>query len=85
MSGNIKDDLIIACNFVPNVKREYKFGVPLEGEYAEILSSDMPEFGGSSVLNEGKLQTQQGHMHGREHFLTVTLPPLGIIILKKIS
>src|SRR5690606_8376459 len=41
------DELIIICNFTPNVSYDYKVGVPISGKYKEIFNSDKCEFGGS--------------------------------------
>lgn len=84
MSGEPEDDLIVVCNFTPTAKKEYKFGVPFSGEYREVLNSDHNKYGGSGVLNEGGLFTQEGFMHGKKQYLTVTMPPLGIACFKKV-
>ena len=34
------------------VYHDYRIGVPIEGEYREILNSDEEEFGGTGVINK---------------------------------
>jgi 1,4-alpha-glucan branching enzyme len=56
-------------------------GVPQGGRYAEVLNSDAVEFGGSGVRN-GELNAEEGEFSGLTHRLRLTVPPLGIVILK---
>ena len=74
--------LLVLCNFTPVVRENYSIGVPEEGEYQEIFSSDSSEWGGSGVLNQESLITNQTPSHGRDHSLSLTLPPLGVTILQ---
>ena len=69
--------LLWVGNFTPVVRHDYRLGVPVAGEWAELLNSDAPGYGGSGVHNEGPLQTMERPNHGFEQSLSVTLPPLG--------
>lgn len=73
--------VIVACNFAPVLRQDYKFGVPQPGTYKEVLSSDSVEFGGEGTHNAG-LRTRKGRMHGFENYITATLPPLSTVIFK---
>ncbi len=77
------DKLIIACNFTPVVRYDYRFGVPAPGSYREILNSDELRFGGSGVCNDKPAPAEKLPLHGRSHSISVTLPPLACIVLKK--
>jgi 1,4-alpha-glucan branching enzyme len=76
--------LVIACNFTPVPRYDYKIGVNEEGEYEEVFNSDASEFGGSGVLNTGTIQTGEG-WNFKPYALRVTLPPLATVVyqLKK--
>ena len=74
--------LLVVCNFTPVVRENYSIGVPEEGEYQEIFNSDNNEWGGSGVSNQDTLTTSQVPSHGRDHSLSLTLPPLGVTILQ---
>lgn len=78
-----KDDseLIVVVNFAPVYHEEYAIGVPIEGTYEEVFSSDRPEFGGTGVHNN-KLKTAAKPLHAQEQSITLQLPPLGILFLK---
>ena len=68
--------VIAVCNFTPEVRHDYRIGVPLPGAYVEVFNSDADEFGGSNVLNEGDLISQPEGCDGREQSLLITVPPL---------
>ncbi|HYT94604.1 MAG TPA: 1,4-alpha-glucan branching protein GlgB [Gemmataceae bacterium] len=81
--GTTADDLLlVACNFTPVPRHNYRIGVPRGGRWTEILNSDAPLYGGSSQGNLGGVLAEPVAWHGRSHLLSVTLPPLGIVIFK---
>ncbi len=77
------DTIIVACNFTPKVLSSYRIGVPQKGYYYELLNSDNTNYWGGGQLNKDKLKAERIKMHGREHSIELTLPPLGISILKR--
>jgi 1,4-alpha-glucan branching enzyme len=82
--GNAQDDkLIFVANFTPEVRSNYRIGVPGMGYYTEIFNSDNPAYGGSGKANAPDLETAPIYKHGRTHSLSLTLPPLGVIVLKQ--
>lgn len=78
-----KNDLLIACNFTPVVRENYRIGAPAAGEWRELLNTDHPDYWGSGVLNAGKIVAEAIPANGRSHSVSVTLPPLGVLILGK--
>ncbi len=72
---------VIACNFAPVLRTDYKFGVPLAGSYKEVLSSDEARFGGESTTN-GTLRSRAGEMHGLPQHISATLPPLSAVFFR---
>lgn len=74
--------LITVCNFTPQPHSHYRVGVPHKGYYAELFNSDSREFGGSNIGNLGGKWTEEWSFHGRPYSLDLTLPPLGVIVLK---
>ncbi len=77
-----KNELITVLNFTPVVRHGYVLGVPEAGEYTELINSDNERYGGSGVVNGATLVTQPLESHGLPHRLTLTLPPLGAVVLK---
>jgi 1,4-alpha-glucan branching enzyme len=81
--GHNPDDIaVFACNFTPVPRHNYRIGVPRGGWYQEVLNSDAPIYAGSGQGNAGGAEAAPAPMHGRTHSLTVTLPPLGMVVFK---
>ncbi len=78
------DFVIVCCNFTPTVQENYRVGVPAAGHYKEIFNSDSTYYGGSNQGNGNAIDTQNIESQQREHSIEVTLPPLGVTILKKV-
>jgi len=75
------DLILIACNFTPIPRLDYRLGAPRGGWWREILNSDSAYYGGSGMGNAGGVEAGDG-IHGRPHSLTITLPPLGAVFFK---
>ena len=76
--------MIVVLNFTPVVREDYKIGVPVAGHYQEIFNSDSAHYGGSNVGNQGVLQTDDHPWMDQLQSLSLTLPPLGALILKPV-
>jgi 1,4-alpha-glucan branching enzyme len=76
------DYLLVCCNFTPVVRQDYAIGVPEEGVYVEVLNTDSTEFWGSGVRNES-VGSRPAPLHGRPHSISVTLPPLGVVVFRR--
>jgi 1,4-alpha-glucan branching enzyme len=77
-----EDALVVVCNFTPESRALYRIGIPFRGIWSEIFNSDDLKYGGSGVLNAGPLNTAPVKYHNKDYSVTITLPPLGISILK---
>lgn len=73
--------VVVVCNFTPVVRYDYRIPVPKAGVYYEVLNTDSDYYGGSNVGNQGESVSQNVPHHGREHSLSLTLPPLATIVL----
>ena len=80
---NPADFLVFACNFTPVVRKGYRVGVPEPGYYRELMNSDSEFYGGDNLGNGGGVQADALPWHGRPYSLSLTLPPLSILVLKK--
>jgi 1,4-alpha-glucan branching enzyme len=69
-------------NFTPEVRNNYRVGVPAGGFWKEILNSDAPLYGGSGQGNFGGLAAAPLPIHGRPFSLNMTLPPLGMAVFQ---
>ncbi|MBX9670946.1 MAG: 1,4-alpha-glucan branching protein GlgB [Candidatus Obscuribacterales bacterium] len=77
-----KDMVLVVCNFTPVVRHNYLVGVPVGGAWNEVLNSDASSYGGSGVGNYGVVHSFHGSMHGKHNILSLTLPPLAVLVLK---
>jgi 1,4-alpha-glucan branching enzyme len=76
------DWLLFCCNFTPVPRKKYRFGVPEEGFYEEVLNTDAEMFGGTNMGNGGMVSTEAVPSHGRPHSIAVTLPPLALVAFR---
>jgi 1,4-alpha-glucan branching enzyme len=73
---------LVVCNFTPIVRPGYLVGVPVGGFWREVLNTDSESYGGSGVGNMGGVDTLPFGTHGRDHALSLTLPPLAVVVLR---
>jgi len=78
-----QDELVFVCNFTPVVRDGYRVGVPAPGFYQEILNSDAVEYGGSGSGNMGGVQSDPQPWHELGQSVSLRLPPLGVLVLKR--
>jgi 1,4-alpha-glucan branching enzyme len=78
------DCVIAVLNWTPVVRTGYRIGVPDPGFYRELLNSDAAAYGGSNVGNAGGLVAEPIPAHGHAQSLSLTLPPLGGLLLKRV-
>jgi 1,4-alpha-glucan branching enzyme len=79
-----EDLVVVLVNFTPIPRHRYRIGVPHGGEWIELLNSDASIYGGSNVGNGGRVAAADAPSHGYAHSLTLTVPPLGFLLLKPI-
>jgi 1,4-alpha-glucan branching enzyme len=77
-----REQMLAVCNFTPVPRYRYRVGVPAGGFWSEVVNSDAMEYGGSGHGNFGGVEADAVPAHGREHSLSITLPPLGIVVFK---
>ncbi len=76
------DTVLVVANFTPVVRDDYRVGVPSGGFWSEALNTDAECFGGSGVGNLGGVEATQEPFHGRPFSLSLTLPPLSVLVLR---
>jgi 1,4-alpha-glucan branching enzyme len=79
---NPDDFLVVCCNFTPVPREGYRLGVPCGGTYAEIFNGDSAWYGGTNLGNAGAIEAEPVPHHGRDHSVSLTLPPLAAVVLK---
>lgn len=74
--------LIVICNFTPVPRENYTIGVPEPGKYRELFNSDSAEYGGSGLRIKA-VKTAGQPAFGFPFSLTLTLPPLAAVVLRR--
>lgn len=77
------ESIIVILNFTPVPRQGYRIGVPQPGHYTELYNSDSGYYAGSNLGNAGDMHASDTAWMGRPYSLTLTLPPLGAIMLKQ--
>ena len=75
--------MLVAANFTPVPREGYRLGVPHGGRWVELFNSDAEEYGGSGMGNLGEVRAGATASHGLRYSVTLTLPPLSVVYLKR--
>ncbi|KIM12050.1 MAG: glycogen branching protein [Sulfuricurvum sp. PC08-66] len=78
-----EESIVVVCNFADVTRSGYRMGVPWEGEYVEIFNSQYAQFQGWDITNPHPIATTREVTFARPYTLTLTLPPLGVVYLKR--
>jgi 1,4-alpha-glucan branching enzyme len=74
--------LLVIGNFTPVPRYNYRLGVPTGGAWREVLNSDARIYGGSGQGNLGVVESAPVASHGHYNSLSLTLPPLSVVIFE---
>jgi len=81
--GSDEDDVVmVAFNFTPVPRHNYRVGVPQPGRWAEVLNTDAELYGGGGVGNLGGVDSAPIPMQGQQWSVMLSLPPLGAVFFK---
>jgi 1,4-alpha-glucan branching enzyme len=76
------DVVIVACNFTPVPRHNYRVGVPQPGKWLEVFNSDGEAYGGSGLGNYGIVEAAPVPYQGHRWSIMLTLPPLAAVYFK---
>jgi 1,4-alpha-glucan branching enzyme len=79
---NTDEIILVVCNLTPVTRSGYTVGVPRGGYWREIMNSDAEIYGGSGYGNAGGAEAAPVPAQGRDHSLSLNLPPLGVLFFK---
>jgi 1,4-alpha-glucan branching enzyme len=75
-------ELVVIVNLTPATYGDFRQGLPYHGIWQEVFNSDDAAYGGSGVHRSGDIRTDRVPLHGLPYSATVTVPPLGAVILQ---
>jgi 1,4-alpha-glucan branching enzyme len=82
LGGEAAPPVLAVFNFTPVPRYNYRVGVPRGGRWREILNSDAQWYGGSGAGNSGGADAQPMPYEEYSQSLTLTLPPLAVLVFK---
>ncbi|MCW9024100.1 MAG: 1,4-alpha-glucan branching protein GlgB [Gammaproteobacteria bacterium] len=77
--------IVVVLNFTPVPRENYRIGVPMSGQYKEAINSDSEYYAGSNMGNAGVIHTDNIPCMGHNSSITLNLPPLAGLVLKRIN
>ena len=78
----LSEALIFCINFGAECKTDWEIGAPVGGAYEVLLNSDAHYYGGCDAGSGGLIETDDMQAFGQPYSLTLTLPPIGGLILR---
>jgi 1,4-alpha-glucan branching enzyme len=75
--------VVCVANLSPVPREPYRVGLPQPGSWLEVLNTDSTYYGGSGVGNLGAVDAEETGWHGQPYSAEVTLPPLGVVWLRR--
>ena len=79
---NTQNNVVVVCNFTPNVKENYRIGLPIKGKLKEVFNSDSKSFGGSGVSNKKQIPIEKKPWNYKDFSAEITIPPLALIVFQ---
>ncbi len=76
------EEVIVACNFTPIIRKQIRIGVPQLGRYEEILNTDSSYYGGSNFGNATAVEAEALPHHDQPYSIQISLPPLAVVMFK---
>ena len=74
--------VVCIANLAPVPREGYRVGLPVAGEWTELLNTDSAYYGGTGVGNMGKVIAEQTTWHDQPFSAVLTLPPLAVVWLQ---
>jgi 1,4-alpha-glucan branching enzyme len=74
--------VVCIANLAPVPRESYRVGLPLEGEWTELLNTDSAFYGGTGIGNMGKVIAEATPWHDQPFSAVLTLPPLAVVWLQ---
>ncbi len=74
--------VVCIANLAPVPRESYRVGLPLAGDWAELLNTDSAFYGGTGVGNMGKVTAEATPWHDQPYSTVLTLPPLAVVWLQ---
>lgn len=74
------DDLVIVANFNNEDLENYCLGMPMSGDWLELINTDAALYGGRNHGNGGSVTSNGDGMHGLPFSVCLTLPRMSVLV-----
>ena len=74
--------IVVAANFTPVFREDYRVGVPELGFYREIMNTDAERYGGTNEGNSGGVHAEAVPWNNHPYSINLRLPALAAIYFK---
>ena len=74
-----KKSILVVCNFTPVARNGFRVGVPNTGNFKQIFTSDLPEFGGTGMCDNKTKKAEAISWDGKDQSIEIDVPPLGMV------
>jgi 1,4-alpha-glucan branching enzyme len=81
--GSGGGEVVCVSNFSAVPHADFRLGLPVAGEWHEVLNTDAAVYTGSGVGNLGSVTAHEGHHDGQPAHATIVVPPLATIWLRR--
>ena len=81
INESASEKIAVVINFTPVERKRYKIGVPEQGEYTVVMSTDSKSFGGQGRGTK-KCKTENKPYGGFPYSITVDMPPLTAVYMQ---
>jgi 1,4-alpha-glucan branching enzyme len=78
-SPSTRRRLLCVCNFAPLRRDGYRVGLPVAGDYRQVLNTDGEEYGGRGQGRVERITAEETPWHGQPFSAEVVLPPLATL------
>jgi 1,4-alpha-glucan branching enzyme len=77
-----RGSVLVVLHLTPEIRPNYRVGVPASGRWTEVINSDADIYGGGNVGNLGGTDADTVAMHTMDHSIEIVLPPLSILAFR---
>lgn len=74
--------VVAVLNLTPNLRQNYRVGLPAAGVWREVLNSDSSLYGGSNQGNAGAVTAESYAVHNQPYSALLSLPPMSITVFR---
>jgi 1,4-alpha-glucan branching enzyme len=76
-------EVVVVLNMTPVERSGYRLGLPVGGDWSEVMNTDATAYGGGGRGNLGGIHAESKPWMGQDYSAEITVPPLSAVIFKR--